>query len=294
MACAEAKFLVSMAVFRDRHWCFGVVFCKYLTMQTTLAFGIHTPGVSIRIENTCPEVHGDVERYVLPPFPRNGACPSPQDVVLKIDRVDGQYLLTVDDAEAGATSDRAELLLAILKAIDDTVIHRLPTLKAVHAGAVVFASQAILIPGITHAGKSSMVAELLRRGAKLLSDEYALIDKDGLVHSYPRPLLLRDSRLQQSPVLPQELGSEFAQEPVPIGLILALEYRNSSAWDIREVTQSEALMILLRNTPHPLAESPEMVNSFVHAVSRARCFVGSRGDAAQDADQILQLIGAPA
>lgn len=263
-------------------------------MQTTLAFGIHTPGGSIRIENTCPEVHGDLERYVLPPFPRNGARPSPQDVVLKINRVDGQYLLTVDDAEASATSDSAELLLAVLKAIDDTVIHRLPTLKAVHAGAVVFAGQAILIPGITHAGKSSMVAELLRRGAKLLSDEYALIDKDGLVHSYPRPLLLRDSRLQQSPVLPQELGSEFAQEPVPVGLILALEYTSGSVWDVREVAQSEALMILLRNTPHPMTESPQMVDSFVHAVSRAKCFVGSRGDAVQDADQILQLIGAPA
>ena len=45
------------------------------------------------------------------------------------------------------------------------MIERLTTLRALHAGAVVWNQRALLLPGATHAGKSSLVAELLRRGA---------------------------------------------------------------------------------------------------------------------------------
>ena len=95
-------------------------------------------------------------------------------------------------------------------------------------------------------------------------------------------------------VLPAELGSAYAKEPVSVGWILAVEYVPGSDWSIQEVPQSEALMILLRNTPHAMAESPGMVDCFLKAVSEAKCFAGQRGNAIQGADQILHLIGAPA
>jgi hypothetical protein len=283
-----------MAVFRGRHWHLWAGFCLHLIMPATLVFSIRAFGSSIRIENACPELQSALERFIYPPIPRDDVPPSSHDVVLSIDGSAGSYRLAVNNVEAASTSDGAKLLLAVLKALDDAVIPRLQELKAIHAGAVVLEDRAILIPGSTHAGKSSMVAELLRRGAKLLSDEYALIDNEGRVHSYPRPLMLRDRRLQQSPVLPGELGSDFAGQPVPVKWILALEYKPETDWQVREVPQSEALMILLRNTPHAMAESPEMVDTFLCAVSSAKCFAGHRGDAVQGADQILQLIGAPA
>jgi hypothetical protein len=259
-------------------------------MQTTLEFGISAFDCNICIENLCPELHDALERYILPPLPRNRVPSSSRDVLISIDRVAGRYRLAIDGIEATSSPNVSELILATLKAIDDAVIYRLQTLKAVHAGAVVFQSQAILFPGVTHAGKSSLVAELLRRGARLLSDEYALIDKAGRVHSYPRPIMLRDSRHMQSPVLPGEFGSQFTTGPVPVGWIMALEYWPESIWEVRDVPQGEALMILLRNTPHPMADSPEMISSFMNAVSSARCLTGYRGHVAQSADQILKLI----
>ena len=263
-------------------------------MESTHSFGVSAFGSVIHIENACPEVSDALDRYILSSLPRDTVPRSCNDVHLNVERVGGCYRLTVDSVQVFTTADSAELVLEVLKAIDEAVICRLRPLKAVHAGAVALENRAILIPGSTHAGKSSIVAELLRRGATLLSDEYALIDTAGQVHSYPRPILLRDSRMKRSPVLPAELGSDYANEPVRVGWILALQYRPSSDWSIREVPQSEALMILLRNTPHSLIESPEMVESFAHTVSSARCFAGYRGDSKQSADQILQLIGAPA
>ena len=91
---------------------------------------------------------------------------------------------------------------SLIDCIDRAFIDQLKNLHAVHAGAVLFGNRAVLLPGKSFAGKSSLVAELLRRGATCLSDEYALIDGAGIVHAYPRPLLLRNGGHAQTPVLP--------------------------------------------------------------------------------------------
>src|SRR5579884_708898 len=49
----------------------------------------------------------------------------------------------------------------------------------VHAGVVAHDGGAILIPAASRAGKSTLVAALLERGAHYLSDEYAVLDADG-------------------------------------------------------------------------------------------------------------------
>jgi hypothetical protein len=261
-------------------------------MSKTLAFAINALGSVIRVESCSTEVHDALSRYVFPPLPRLD-CSCSADAVLRVDRVDHRYCLIVDGQEMARLDDLRETVLASLKAVDDSFVGRLKNVKAVHAGSVVIEDRALLLPGITHAGKSSMVAELLRRGARLLSDEYALIDREGRAHSYPRPLLLRDGSSQQTPTLVTEFGSSYAMEPVPIGWILSLAYQPESRWEIKRISQSEMLMTLLRNTPHPIDESPQMVDCFLRAVSGAKCFAGSRPDVKQAADQIQQLISSP-
>src|SRR5258706_11422392 len=50
-----------------------------------------------------------------------------------------------------------------------------------HAGVVEWGGKAVLIPGRTLSGKSSLVVEFLRAGAAYYSDEYAVIDSRGRV-----------------------------------------------------------------------------------------------------------------
>jgi len=61
----------------------------------------------------------------------------------------------------------------------------------VHAGVVAWGGRAIVIPGATQSGKTSLVAALVRAGAVYLSDEYAVFDARGRVHPYPKPLSIR-------------------------------------------------------------------------------------------------------
>src|SRR3954447_6225511 len=95
----------------------------------------------------------------------------------------------------------------------------------VHAGCVAVDGKAIVIPGRTMSGKSSLVSALVRAGATYYSDEYAAIDPLGRVHAYARLLSIRGEQGgpgHRTPVA--DLGGVAGHEPVPIGLVAHLRY----------------------------------------------------------------------
>ena len=71
--------------------------------------------------------------------------------------------------------------------VAETAPHRV----FVHAGVVAFGDKAIVIPGRSFAGKTSLVAALVKAGAIYYSDEYAVLDERGRVHKYTRRLGIR-------------------------------------------------------------------------------------------------------
>lgn len=259
-------------------------------LRGTYVFGVRAFDCNIRVEATCFETHTILERYVLPSLPREDVATDQPDIVVRVVRVAEQLQLSVDDVVVASACQAIDLVPALIRVLDDAVIQRLTSLRAVHAGAVVWDGRALLMPGVTHAGKSTLVAELLRRGATYFSDEYALIDSEGRVHPYPRPLLLRNGSPKQFPVLPAEWKASVGDTPVPVGWILSLEYKRASTWSVTAVPQSQCVLTLLRNTPHVLVESPNMLAAFQRAVAGASCYAGCRSEAVFAADQILQLM----
>lgn len=66
----------------------------------------------------------------------------------------------------------------------------------VHAGVVAQGDRAILMPGDSGVGKSTLTAALVFSGWRLLSDELALIDREtGLIHPIPRPISLKNASI---------------------------------------------------------------------------------------------------
>src|SRR5271163_2658995 len=250
------------------------------TMPSPYGFEIHAFGCSVRVAADCPEAYTILERYVFPSKPRLDSSADKPDIFIRIIRVEDQFRLLVDDAVVASAGQAINLVPDLIRVLDDAVVQHLTTLRAVHAGAVLWGERALLLPGVSHAGKSSLVAELLRHGATYFSDEYALIDLDGRVHPYPRPMLLRNGSPEQVPVLPGDRNASVGDAPAPVGWILSLEYQPLGAWSVATVSQSETLLTLLRNTPHALAESPGMVGTFQRAVAGATCYAGRRTEAA--------------
>jgi hypothetical protein len=262
-------------------------------MSSIYRFEVRAFGCNIHVAADCLETHTILERYVFPSLPRLASTTDNADAFIRLDRIADQCQLSVDGVVVASAGRAIGLVPDFIRALDDAVVERLTAMRAVHAGAVLLGERALLLPGITHAGKSSLVAELLRRGATYFSDEYALIDSEGRVHPYPRPLLLRNGSPEQSPVLPAECNARTGDTPAPVGWILSLEYQPESTWSVAAVSQSEALLTLLRNTPHVLPESPDMVAKFQRAVAGATCYAGRRPDAGEAVSQILRLIGNP-
>lgn len=225
-------------------------------------------------------------RSVFPSLTRSTNGPTNPDVILRIDEADSHFRLFVNELAIATAPTTAALEPAIVRILDDAVVRRLRGLSAVHAGVVVWEGQALLLPGSTHSGKSTLVAELVRLGATYYSDEYGLIDSEGRVHAYPRPILLRNGKPEAVAVPVQKPGTA----PVPVRWILALQYEPHCVWNPVQIDQAQAMLTLLRSTPHVLATTPGIVRSFEHAVAAAQCFTGCRPEAALAAIEILRLI----
>jgi hypothetical protein len=238
-----------------------------------------------------PEAFEILERYIFPSFPRAEATSDAPDISLHIEQGGEEFRLSKDGESFASSGQAIDLVPHLIHLLDEAVVQRLTALRAVHAGTVLVNGRALLLPGATHSGKSSIVAELLRRGATYFSDEYALIDADGLVHPYPRPLLLRRGSPEQFPVLAGECNARVGNTPAPVGWILLAQYEAGSAWSITPVPQSLALVALLQNTPHALADSPELIEMFQRAVAGATCYAGRRAEAADAATEIMRLTG---
>lgn len=267
-------------------------------MNDSGSFDVEAFGVRFRFMAACPEAYAALDQYAFPWLPRLECQTDGQNLVpradlwIRMDQVAGEFRLLVEDAVLRTASGPLGLICELIQVLDEKIVLHLTGLRAVHTGAVAWRERVLLFPGATHAGKSALVAEFLRRGATYFSDEYALFDAEGQVHPYPRPLLVREGGSEQRPTLAQQLNAPVGDMPLRVGWIFALSYRPENNWNVAAVSQGESLMTLLRNTPHLLANSPEMVSIFQHVVSQAECFAGTRGDAADAVDKILQRIGA--
>ena len=157
-----------------------------------------------------------------------------------------------------------------------------------HAGVVAWRGKAILIPARSFAGKSTLVAELLRAGAEYYSDEYALVDEQGLVHPYPRRLSLRNGdTVPRVRCTAEDLGSRTGHDPIPVGLVALSKFKPGAAWEPRKVSASKAALALLDNAVAIRRYPEQCVSAVERVVASSRCVSSRRGEASEMAERLL-------
>ena len=186
-----------------------------------------------------------------------------------------------------------ESLVYLLQAwIDAEVVDRVEHLVPVHAGVVGYGDRALLLPASSGGGKTTLVAALLERGARYVTDEIALFDEHGRVHPYPRPLMMRDGPRGLRPVSPSAFGAAVERAPLPVGAILFLGYRPDRTLQIESRSASHSFLLLLRHTWARLPEPVAPIRPLLRACDTAAGYEGTRGDAGAAADEILRLVKA--
>jgi hypothetical protein len=163
----------------------------------------------------------------------------------------------------------------------------------VHAGVVGWKGKAIVIPGRSLSGKSTLVAELIRAGATYYSDEYAVFDSRGRVHPFSKPLeLRRGDNHKQSKFDIGEIGGHSGTKPLPVGLVLMTRFKEGAQWRPRKLSSGKGLLQLLFNTVSARRNPQRALETLERVTAGADVLKGVRGHATDVVPAMLKRMEA--
>jgi hypothetical protein len=175
----------------------------------------------------------------------------------------------------------------------DYVALNSPDKTFIHAGAVAHGGRATIFPGQTFSGKSTLTAAMVRAGATYLSDEFAVLDEDGLVHPYPKALSLRsEAGTSQVDTHARDLGGVVAEEPLPLGLTVMTSYRAGAAWRPSRLSPGQGALMVLSYAVQARTRPEATMRAINRALEDAPILWGERGEADDLAGELLGRVPA--
>jgi hypothetical protein len=247
-----------------------------------------TYGLRVRVVADSAETLARIPA-LLPPGWR--ACSAATvDTTFTLKRRDADTVVLLKDGEVVLDDWRLDVALVVFqRELRLFVALEAPGLVFVHAGVVAHRGHAIVIPGKTYAGKSSLVAALVRAGAVYYSDEYAPLDEHGLVHPFAKPLSLRKGGGQIDHEV-ASLGGVAGAVPVPVGMVVAATYRPGAEWLPAQLSAGEAVLALLGDTLAAQTRPADSLRALTAATNGALVLQGERGEAADIAPVLLAAL----
>jgi hypothetical protein len=147
--------------------------------------------------------------------------------------------------------------------------------------------KAILFPGGSFTGKTTVVSELVRGGATYYSDEFAVIDSRGFVHPYSRPFIAaRSDKSTESIGAPTYKKPTDGRTPVPVGLVILSRYKSGAHWRPRPISPGRALLGILDCTVCAERSPETTLKILKEVVSHGFMLKGLRGEAKEVAEWI--------
>src|SRR3954447_6004733 len=203
--------------------------------------------------------------------------------------------MAYDEDGLGGGADIADGVEMLLSSLELWVAEHARDRIFVHAGCAVHDGRAIVVPGRTMSGKSSLTAAMVRAGATYFSDEFAVLDRRGRVHPYPRPMSIRPydgSARHRVPVA--KIGGAVGTSSAPLGLVAHLRYDGEAGWQVEQLSPGRAALALIDNTVAARSRPRAMLTAVGHATTSAHAVAGTRGDADEAARLLLDMLGASA
>ena len=154
----------------------------------------------------------------------------------------------------------------------------------VHAGVVAQGERALLLPGASFAGKSTLTAALLDAGLTYLSDEYAVLDAAGRVHPYPRPLTLR------TPTGRTRRDVAAAAGPLQVAAVAVLSHATDASWSVRSLPPGDAVLAVLADTVCARTRPIDALQAVAALVEGAIVVAGHRGEADEAVGPLRRLL----
>ena len=264
--------------YADRSWWhhLNTEYERWGEQLTAMAF--EADGVPVRVTWDGHEIAPRIPEVLPPEF-----SPLPDDVAaetfgLRAD-APGVYTYTRDDSPVSSDLDLEFGLMMLQTQIRIFIGINAPDRIFVHAGAVALGGRALIFPGRSFSGKTSLVAEFLRAGATYLSDEFAVLDSDAMVHPYLTRLSVRGAGDDRRDVDATALGGTPATAGLPLGAVVVTSYKPGAEWAPTKMTRGRATLALLDNTVAALERHAEALIVFRDATAGSLLLSSDRGEA---------------
>jgi hypothetical protein len=129
----------------------------------------------------------------------------------------------------------------------------------------------------------------VRAGATYYSDEYAVLDDEGLVHPFARALGIRDDAGRSRRVDPHTIGN-VGDGALPVTRVVATRHVAGAVWCAVPMSPGETVLTLLDNTIAARSRPADALRILSAVARRASGFRGERGDAGVAVEQILTMV----
>jgi hypothetical protein len=249
-------------------------------------------GVRLDVEVQDQTLQPLVERILPPGWARSNEFPEDGHFTLSGDATTG-YQVLVDGAPVGMQLT-AEVAVHVLDSqLRLRIAVRAQKRVFVHAGVVVSSGRALLLPGPSFSGKSTLVAALVAQGATYYSDEFAVLDDAGLVYPYPRPISVRaeDERYGEYSDI-ASLGGDVGAGEAAVAVIAATRYVPGLRWNPQRRNPAVGGLALLANAVPARSRPRETLSAVSRAANNAVVLDGERGEAGEIATKLLEILRA--
>jgi len=256
---------------------------KWPAALSTISFGVR---IGVRANNS---EYLDQVLACLPPGWKPSSSSNVEriySVVAGARRINRIYC---DGTEIAKSRDLKRMLDALESELQLFVAEYAPRRVFIHAGVVGWRGKAIIIPGRSYSGKTTLVKEFVQAGATYYSDEYAVLDSKGLVHPYPRTLGVRETdAFDQTKHTIESLGGVVGRKPLPVGMVIVSQFKKKAKWRPQRLSAGQGTLALLANAVGVRREPELTLAALQQLAPGAEILKGNRGEAKPMVDSILR------
>jgi hypothetical protein len=219
--------------------------------------------------------------------------------------------LTLDGQPMFETLSPEALVTSLVQDVNRRAVEGCDLLT-LHAGGVESGGMGLVFPGAMEAGKTTLVAGLVRAGFGYLTDEAVAIDRESLlIHPYPKPLSLDPGSWRLFPELEphadlatDEYKSYEWQVPTgairagalgrscPVGVVVFPRYEPGADTALEPLRRAEALVELAQNTFKFKDRSRATLDLLAEVVRPVACYRLTMGELARAVEVVSSLAGA--
>ncbi|HYF47686.1 MAG TPA: hypothetical protein VD926_15830 [Acidimicrobiales bacterium] len=224
-----------------------------------------------------------------------------------------RYALSWGEQRIEVAGSPGQVVATLLWHVNREAVEQSGRHLLLHAAAAEWQGKALLLPGPMEAGKTTLVARLVQRGMRYLTDEVAAVHlASGLVVPFPKPLTvdegswgaLADLEPVTDPADAPYLGPQWHVDPssirpnavappAPPGFVVFPRYQAGASTELSPLRRAEALVGLCQSSFNLARHGAAGLHALGAVVAGSDCHRLTVGELEPACELVLGLMGSP-